>query len=78
MAANGFQWATDKNFVNGDIIVWGDDPGTMTGKEGHIAVYYNGKIFDQNDYQAGRNVTDPRAAGLSPWFSAGYLGRWRK
>jgi hypothetical protein len=69
MAANGFAWHTDTNFANGDIIVWG--LGQYTSSYGHIAVWYNGKIFDQN--YAGR-----RTAGLDPYFPYGYLGYWRK
>lgn len=69
LAANGFRWSTDQSFQNGDIIVWGQ--GAYTSGVGHIAVWYNGKIFDQNF--AGR-----RSAGLDSFFISGYLGHWRK
>ncbi|MEP7192267.1 MAG: hypothetical protein ABI903_05325, partial [Actinomycetota bacterium] len=69
MAANGFSWHTDQSFQNGDIPVWGD--GAYTGVWGHIAVWYGGKIFDQN--YAGRMT-----AGLDPYFSSAFLGYWRK
>ncbi|NMM23587.1 MAG: hypothetical protein HHJ11_08835, partial [Phycicoccus sp.] len=67
MAANGFSWHADQSFQNGDILVWSGG----TENYGHIAVWYNGKIFDQN--YAGR-----RTAGLDPFFSSGFLGYWRK
>ena len=69
LAANGFSWSTDQSFANGDILVWG--AGAYTGAYGHIAVWYNGKIYDQNN--AGRMT-----AGLDPYFASGFLGHWRK
>lgn len=66
MKANGFSWSTSTSFKNGDILVWGK--GTYTSSLGHVAIYYNGKIFEQN----------PGAAHLGSFFSSGYLGRWRK
>lgn len=65
LASLGFTWRTDRAFRNGDILVWGN------GTYGHVAVWYNGKIFDQN--YAGR-----RTAALDPFFSSGYLGYWRR
>lgn len=65
LAGLGFTWRTDRAFRNGDILVWGN------GRYGHVAVWYNGKIFDQN--HAGR-----RTAALDPFFSSGYLGYWRR
>ncbi len=65
LAGLGFTWHADRSFRNGDILVWGN------GTYGHVAVWYNGKIFDQN--YAGR-----RTAGLDPFFASGYLGYWRK
>lgn len=65
LAGFGFTWHTDRAFRNGDILVW------SIGGYGHVAVWYNGKIFDQN--YGGR-----RTAGLDPFFSSGYLGYWRK
>ncbi len=69
LTANGFRWSSDSNFRNGDILVWG--AGRYTSADGHIAIWYNGKIFDQNF--AGR-----RTAGLDSFFPYGYLGHWRK
>lgn len=65
----GFSWSSAQDFQNGDILVWGD--GAATTAYGHIAVWYNGRLFQQN--YAGR-----RTAGLDPFFSSAYLGRWRK
>lgn len=69
LSASGFAWSSDKTFRNGDILVWG--AGAYTSGLGHIAVWYNGKIFDQN--YAGRMT-----AGLDSFFTYGYLGHWRK
>ena len=69
LAANGFSWSTDQSFANGDILVWG--AGTWTSSLGHIAVWYNGKIYDQN-------VAGRMTAGLDSFFSSGFLGHWRK
>lgn len=46
MAANGFDWNTDTNFQNGDILVWGN--GVNTSSYGHIGIYWNGQIWHQN------------------------------
>ena len=64
LAANGFTWSTDQTFANGDILVW-------NGTSGHVAVWYNGKIYDQN-------YNGRRTAGLDPYGAANFLGHWRK
>lgn len=64
MAKRGFKWRTDRSFRNGDILVW-------QGGVGHIAVWHNGQIYDQNNN--GR-----KKAGSATFFSKGYLGYWRK
>ncbi|WP_271395740.1 CHAP domain-containing protein [Neomicrococcus lactis] len=69
LAGRGFTWRTGTGFQNGDILVWGK--GTATSTYGHVAVWYNGKIFDQN--YAGRMT-----AGLDPFFTSGFLGYWRR
>lgn len=71
LAANGFTWSTNQSFVNGDILVWEYNPGFAYTAAGHIAVWYNGKIYDQNN--AGR-----RTAGLAPYSPLGFVGHWRK
>ncbi|MDW5612029.1 Ig-like domain-containing protein [Mycolicibacterium sp. D5.8-2] len=74
LAARGFTWHTDKNFQNGDILVWGG--GTYTTSYGHIGIWHNGKTFDQNSGWH-RDVGE-RQSGYSQFFSQGYLGYWRK
>lgn len=74
LAARGFTWHTDKNFQNGDILVWGG--GTYTSSYGHIGIWHNGKTFDQNSGWH-RDVAE-RQSGYSQFFSQGYLGYWRK
>lgn len=65
----GFKWSTNKSFKNGDILVWNN------GQWGHVGIYYNGKVFDQNDSRH----SPARTANYSgaPWAN-GYLGRWSK
>ncbi len=65
LASRGFTWRTDRNFRDGDIIVWSG------GGYGHIGIWYQGKVYDQN--YAGR-----RSAGTHAFYSSGYLGYWRK
>lgn len=55
------------SFLPGDVLVWGDDPGTMTGPFGHLAIFYQGKIMNQN-YNNQKFVT------LNDFFQAGFLG----
>lgn len=66
----GFTWSTNKNFKNGDILIW------KSGSVGHIGIYYNGKVYDQND---GRH-SPKRTANYSGavWDGGEYLGRWSK
>lgn len=56
---------------DGDIVVYGDDPGNWTGPAGHIAIYYKGQLLNQN-YNNSRKVT------INPMFSPGRLGYLRK
>lgn len=69
LTAAGWSWHTDKNFTNGDIVVWGQ--GAWTPAEGHIAVWYNGGIFEQN-------FNGRLTAKVDSFFSYGYRGYWRK
>lgn len=69
LSARGFSWHSDTGFQNGDILVWGQ--GRYTTQYGHVAVWYNGRIFDQN--YAGR-----MSAGLDPYFPYGFIGYWRR
>ncbi|HEX4058105.1 MAG TPA: RICIN domain-containing protein [Galbitalea sp.] len=72
LAANGFSWHTGTSgFQNGDILVWGPNAAAGTGSDGHIAIWYNNKIFDQNDN--GRLW-----AGSANFFTGGFLDYWRK
>lgn len=66
LRALGFKWSTNKSFKDGDILVF-----NQTKPYGHIAIWYAGKVYDQNN--SGR-----RAAGYSSFFPGGYLGYWRK
>jgi hypothetical protein len=76
LQAAGFSWSTDQSFQNGDILVWGQSASSGTGSAGHIAIWYNGRLFDQND---GRHSPKPtRESWPSPFFGGGYLGHWRK
>lgn len=65
-----FDQVTDGSRKDGDILVWGDDPGTFTGRYGHIAISYGGKILNQN-YGNNRKVT------INGFFTGGYLGALR-
>ena len=53
------------SFENGDILVWGK--GAWTSNYGHIAIWYNGKLFQQN-YNNTLRISD------NPFFSYGFLG----
>lgn len=70
----GFKWHTDKNFKNGDIVVWYG--GGALSAQGHIGLWYQGKIFDQNNMNS--DGTWRRYAGFSKFFTANYAGYWRK
>ncbi|WP_425005746.1 CHAP domain-containing protein [Mycolicibacterium sp. S3B2] len=61
---------TNGSRKDGDILVWGDDPGNWTGKEGHIGISYGGRILNQN-FGGSRKVT------INDFFSQGYLGALR-
>ena len=56
---------------NGDILCWGDDPGSWTNQYGHIAIRYApGQILNQN-FGGNRKVT------INAFFSPGYQGALR-
>jgi len=55
---------------DGDIAVWGDDPGSFTGKEGHDGIWYKGRILNQN-YNGSLKVS------INDFFPQGYLGALR-
>ena len=55
---------------DGDIVVWGDDVGSWTSSVGHIAIWYKGKILNQN-YRGLKKVT------LNNIFTPGLLGYLR-
>ncbi|WP_427007208.1 CHAP domain-containing protein [Pseudarthrobacter sp. H2] len=58
------------NPQDGDIVVWGDDAGNWTGPEGHIAIWYKGRLLNQN-YGGSLKVT------ISSMFTPGLLGYLR-
>jgi hypothetical protein len=77
LAARGFTWHTDRNFQDGDILVFGQNSQAATGVFGHIGIWHNGQLYDQNNgWRA-----NPRTANYSPYSSsgigAGLLGYWR-
>ena len=68
----GYTWKPgDTSFKEGDVLVWGDDSGSWTGKEGHISTWFNGKLLNQN-FGGSLKVTQ------NNFFPAGYLGRYTK
>lgn len=74
LASRGFKWSTSRSFKNGDILVWGPSSSGGFTQYGHIGIWHNGKVYDQNNgWRAA-----PRTANYSPYKSGGYLGRWRK
>jgi len=69
LAAMGFTRYADRNLQNGDWVIWG------TGQYGHVAMYYNGKFFGQNQGASNPNVGCPfNLMGLS---LNGYLCHYR-
>lgn len=72
LATVGLKWLPgDTNFQDGDILVWGDDPGTWTSKYGHIAAWYQGKLYNQN-------WNNSLKISFNNFFAPGYLGRYTK
>jgi hypothetical protein len=55
---------------DGDVVVWGDDAGNWTGPEGHIAIWHQGQLLNQN-YGGNLKVT------ISKHFTQGLLGYLR-
>lgn len=74
MAANGFDWNTDTNFQNGDIVVWGH--GQHTSAYGHIGIYWDGQIWHQN-WDSGNGMDRSlHTIDFNNDIDA-YLGYWR-
>lgn len=67
LESRGFSWHADQNFTNGDILVWSP----ASSPQGHVAIWYDGKVFDQN--YDGRLT-----AGSDPFSAYGYEGYWRR
>lgn len=65
----GFKWSTNTKATNGDILVWSG------GTYGHIGIYYNGQVYDQNDSRHSPARTANYSGKL---WTNGYLGRWSK
>ena len=75
LAARGFTWHTDRNFQDGDILVFGQNSTAQTSSLGHIGIWYGGQLYDQNDgWRA-----NARTANYSPFkdVSPALLGYWR-
>ncbi|MCV7021087.1 cadherin-like domain-containing protein [Mycolicibacterium aichiense] len=75
LAARGFTWHTDRNFQDGDILVFGQNSQAGTTAYGHIGIWYGGQFYDQNDgWRA-----NARTANYSPFsgVSPALLGYWR-
>lgn len=66
-----YDQVTDGSRQDGDILVWADDRGNMTGPEGHIAIAYQQRILNQN-YGGSRKVS------INDFFAPGYLGALRR
>lgn len=60
-----FDQITDGSKQEGDILVWGK--GSLTSQYGHIAIWYQGKLLNQN-WANSLKVT------INDFFSSGYLG----
>ncbi|MEE6175509.1 hypothetical protein [Mycobacterium sp. 050134] len=71
LESRGFDWHPDQGFANGDILVWRQDPRFAGLSYGHVAIWYNGRIFDQN-------YNGRLTAGSDPFSDYGYDGFWRK
>ncbi|MBW0014961.1 hypothetical protein [Mycobacterium sp.] len=71
LESRGFTWYPGEDFANGDILVWRQDSRLAGLSYGHVAIWYDGKIFDQ--HYNGRLT-----AGSDPFSDYGYEGFWRK
>jgi len=73
----GFTWhpaSSGTNFQNGDILVFGASSAAQTGSAGHIGIWHNGQLYDQNDgWRA-----NARTANYSPYsrLAPALLGYW--
>ena len=68
MLTHGFTWNTDHKFENGDILVW--DDGDMTSAYGHIGIFYEGQVWQQN-------FNGDRSLHTYDGTIDAYLGYWR-
>jgi hypothetical protein len=62
----------DKDRKSGDIMIWGNDPGTWTGEAGHDAIY------DGNDYMYNQNFNGSLKVSRNKIFTPGFIGYYRK
>lgn len=69
LANMGFTRHTDGKLQNGDWVIWG------TGQYGHVAMYYNGKFFGQN--QGARDASVGCPFNLMSLSLNGYLCHYR-
>lgn len=71
MAANGWQWHAGKgNFQQGDVLVWSYTP--AGGSAGHIAIWYNGQLYEQNAHSSPGISLDPWSYLANYGTFAGY------
>jgi hypothetical protein len=68
----GFKWSTSQTFKDGDILIWGE-AGALS-SAGHIGIWYDKKVYDQNDARH----SPSRTANYSKFWETGYLGHWSK
>ena len=69
LEAMGFTYYNDGKLQNGDWVIWG------SGQYGHVAMYYNGKFFGQNQGAADPNIGCP--FNLMSLSMNGYLCHYR-
>lgn len=58
--------------IEGDLMFWGDDPGTWTGPEGHTALY------DSPGYMMNQNFNGSRVISRNKIFTPGFIGYFRR
>lgn len=78
---NAVDFATNPTFLKyyekvpsrkvGDIMIWGDDPGSWTGTAGHDAIY------DGYDKMMNQNYDNSLVVSRNTIFSPGFIGYYR-
>jgi VCBS repeat-containing protein len=78
LKANGWQWhgggAAASSIPEGAILVFGQNSQAQTGSAGHIGIWHNGAVFDQNDGWRSNGAK----AGLTSYshIAPALLGYW--